>query len=176
MVLAVRWTAEQAGVNFRMYKRTTFTVAAALFAVLAAPTAAASSLWCKVNPMEKGGDDVIDLPFTVFHKIKDQARAVGIVGKASFKTISWQVAGSLLGEGVGRNGSFILAKYTQPKWIGARDLTKTDAAIAYSASTRTLYLYNYSLSASDDAFENIIVLIDTDKPVASVSVACLSAA
>ena len=108
--------------------------------------------------------------------MKDQSRAAAIVGKASYKAISWRVASSLLGEDVGREGSFILAKYAQPKWIGTRELRTTDAAVAYSASSRSLYLYNYSLSGSDDIFENIIVLIDTDKPVTSVSVACLSAA
>ena len=160
-----------------MNKRSAFFAAVALLAVLATPAAAAtSSLWCKVNPAGKGAADVIDLPVTSLHKVKDQSRAAGIVGKASYKAISWQVASSLLGGDVGRKGSFILAKYAQPKWIGTAELTKADASVAYSASSRTLYLYNYSLSCSDDAFENIVVLIDTDKPVTSVSVACLSAA
>ncbi|WP_250633107.1 hypothetical protein [Pinirhizobacter soli] len=160
-----------------MNKGSSFSVAIALFALLAAPAAAAtSSLWCKVNPTEKGVADAMELPVTSFHKVKDQSRAAGIVGKASYKAISWRVAGSLLGEDVGRKGSFILAKYTQPKWIGAEELTKADASVEYSASNRALYLYNFSLSNNDDGFENIIVLIDTDKPVSSVSVACMSAA
>jgi len=159
-----------------MNKRTTFAVVLALLAVFAAPAAAApSSLWCKVNPSEKDAADAIDLPITAFHKVKDQTRAVGIVGEATYKAVSWQVANSLLGADVGRKGSFILAKYAQPKWLGTMELTKADASATYSASSKALYLYNYSLSRNDDAFENIIVLIDIDKPVASISVACLSA-
>lgn len=86
------------------------------------------------------------------------------------------MASSLLGEDVGRKGSFVLVKYTQPKWLGTRELTKADATVEYSASSPAFYLYNYSLSNNNDAFENIIVLIDADKPVSSVSVACMSAA
>jgi len=161
----------------KMNKRSAFLAALTLLTVLAAPAAAAtSSLWCKVNPIEKGAAVVIDLPITSIHKVKDQSRAAGIVGEASYKAISSQVASSLLGGDVGRKGSFILAKYAQPRWLGTAELAKADASAAYSASSRTLYLYNYSLSHSDDAFENIVVLIDTDKPVTSVSVACLSAA
>ena len=152
-------------------------VAIALLAMLAAPAvAAAPSLWCKVNPTDKGVADAMELPVTSLHKVKDQSRAAGIVGEATYKAISWHVASSLLGEDVGRKGSFILAKYTQPKWIGTAELTKADASVEYSASSGALYLYNFSLSNNNDAFENIIVLIDTDKPVSSISVACLSGA
>ena len=157
-------------------KKKLFSVATALLALLGAPTdASASNLWCKVNPSQKDAADAVDLPTTAFHKVKDQSRAAGIVGEASYEAISWQVASSLLGGDGGRKGSFILAKYAQPKWLGAVELTKADASATYGASSKALYLYNYSLSRNDDAFENIIVLIDIDKPVASVSVACLSA-
>jgi hypothetical protein len=108
--------------------------------------------------------------------VRDQYHAAGVIGKALYKAISWRVASSLLGEGVGRKGSFILARYTQPKWFGGRELTNAEAGVAYSNSSRTLYLYSFSLTVSDDALENTIVLIDTDKPVSSISVACLTAA